>query len=253
VSLVSSDAVAAFCVQAIPLLPAAVAVNAAFAFAAWRARTLTPAGAVCGAAIGIVIALAAGWGGWMLLSATFAMAVLTSRLGLRRKVMLGIAEVRGGRRGAGNAFANTGVAAAAALLSAVSYAPGPALVGFVAALAAGGSDTMASEIGKAWGRHTFLFPTLRRAPAGTAGAVSVVGTAAGLLGAVVLAILGMAAGLIPPAMLIPVTAGATAGAFAESALAASLEAPGIVNNDVLNFTNTAIAAAVAVFLAKSLA
>jgi uncharacterized membrane protein len=54
-------------------------------------------------------------------------------------------------------------------------------------------------------------------------------------------------------MLIPVTAGATVGAFAESALAASLEAPGIVNNDVLNFMNTAIAAAVAVFLAKSLA
>ena len=58
---------------------------------------------------------------------------------------------------------------------------------------------------------------------------------------------GAGVGTVVPA------AGATAGAFAESALAASLEAPGIVNNDVLNFTNTAVAAAVAVFLAKSLA
>ncbi len=41
----------------------------------------------------------------------------TSRLGLRRKTLLGIAEERGGRRGAGNAFANTGVAAIAAVLA----------------------------------------------------------------------------------------------------------------------------------------
>ena len=49
-------------------------------------------------------------------SPTFAAAAVTSRLGLRRKALLGIAEERGGRRGAGNAIANTGVAAVAALL-----------------------------------------------------------------------------------------------------------------------------------------
>ena len=32
-------------------------------------------------------------------------------MGLQRKTLLGIAEERGGRRGAGNAIANTGVAA----------------------------------------------------------------------------------------------------------------------------------------------
>ena len=79
-------------------------------------------------------------------------------------MQLGIAEGRGGRRGAGNAFANTGVAAAAGVLAAFSYAPAPALIGFVAALAAGGSDTMASEVGKAWGRRPVLFPTFRRVP-----------------------------------------------------------------------------------------
>ena len=52
--------------------------------------------------------------GWALLLATFAAAAIASRLGLRRKTLLGIAEARGGRRGAGNAIANTGVAAAAA-------------------------------------------------------------------------------------------------------------------------------------------
>jgi uncharacterized protein (TIGR00297 family) len=235
------------------LLPVAILANAAPAVAGYLARTLTASGAVCGSVLGIIVVLTAGWGGWALLLATFAMAVVTSRVGLQHKTRLGIAEARGGRRGAGNAFANTGFAAAAAVLSAVSYAREPALIGFVAALAAGGSDTMASEIGKAWGRRTFLFPTLRRVPPGTTGAVSLAGTVAGVIGAATLGLTGVAAGLIPWNALLPVTAGATIGAFAESALGARFEEPGIVNNDVLNFLNTAIAAASAVLIAKSMA
>ena len=43
----------------------------------------------------------------------------------------------------------------------------------------------------------------------------------------------------------PVVVGATVGALVESALGATLEGPGILNNDMLNFINTAVAAAVA--------
>ena len=57
----------------------------------------------------------------------------------------------------------------------------------VAALTAGGSDTVASEIGKAWGRSTFLVTTFRRVTPGTPGAMSLEGTAAGLLAAFALA------------------------------------------------------------------
>jgi uncharacterized protein (TIGR00297 family) len=174
--------------------------------------------------------------------------VITSRLGLRRKTLLGIAEGRGGRRGAGNAFANTGVAAAAAALGALSYAPQPADVAFVAALAAGGSDTVASEIGKVWGRRTFLISTFRQVPPGTSGAVSAEGTAAGLLGALALGAFGVACGLVPAWTLPAVVAGATVGSVAESVMGATLEGPGVLNNDVLNFLNTAIAAAAAIFL-----
>jgi uncharacterized membrane protein len=44
-------------------------------------------------------------------------------------------------------------------------------------------------------------------------------------------------------------AGATVGSFVESLLGATLEGPGIVNNDLLNFLNTAVAAVVALALA----
>lgn len=250
-SLVSEDQAAALSAAAAAALPAAIAANVAVATAGYFARTVTVSGAVCGAMLGIAILLTAGWGGWLLLLATFVMAVVTSRLGLRRKRLLGIAEARGGRRGAGNAFANTGMAAAAAALSALSYATEPALLAFVAALAAGGSDTAASEIGKAWGRRTYLVSTLRPVAPGTSGAVSPEGTAAGLLGALALGALGVALGLVPARMLVPVIAGATIGSFTESAMGAALEGPGVVNNDVLNFLNTAIAAAAAVLLAKA--
>ena len=248
-SLVSEDLAAGFASSMPAVLPLALAANAGVAAAGYFARTVTIGGAVCGALLGAVIVLCAGWGGWLLLLVTFGLAVATSRLGLRRKTLLGIAEERGGRRGAGNAFANTGFAAAMAALAVLSYASDAAMIAFVAALAAGGSDTVASEIGKAWGRRTFLIPTFRPVPAGTPGAVSVHGTAAGLLAALGLAAIGAACDLIPLSAVAPIVAGATAGAFAESALAATFESVGIVNNDVLNFLNTAIAAIAALYFA----
>jgi uncharacterized protein (TIGR00297 family) len=171
-------------------------------------------GAICGAAIGTIIAITAGWGGWGLLLATFMLAVVSSRLGLRKKTLLGIAEARGGRRGAGNAIANTGVAAAAAILGALTYAHDAGRVAFVAALAAGGSDTVASEIGKAWGRRTILVPTFAPVPPGTSGAVSAEGTAAGLIAALALAALGSAFGLVPFTMAPAIVVAATIGSFA---------------------------------------
>ena len=231
------------------ILPATVA-NVAVAWLGHRLGMVTSAGALTGAIIGIAIAVTTGWPGWVLLLATFLAASLSSRLGLRRKTLLGIAEERGGRRGPGNAIANTGFAAVAAILSVLSGGRDQALLAFGAALAAGGSDTIASEIGKAWGRHTYLVTTFRRVAPGTSGAVSLEGTVAGIAGACLLAAIAVLVGLIPSVALIAVVAGATIGSLAESVLGATLEAPGILNNDMLNFLNTAVAAAAAIGIAR---
>lgn len=251
-SLISEDLAVTTAGNALRLLPAAIAANAVVAAAGYIARTVTIPGAICGAIIGATVVVTCGWGGWGLLLATFALAVVSSRLGLRRKTLLGIAEGKGGRRGAGNAIANTGVAAAAALLGALSYASNASRLAFVTALAAGGSDTVASEIGKAWGRRTVLVPTFAQVPPGTSGAISAEGTAAGLLGALALAVFGAAVSLIPWSMVLVVVLGATIGSFAESVMGATLEERGIVNNDVLNFVNTAIAALAVVSLVQAL-
>jgi uncharacterized protein (TIGR00297 family) len=230
-------------------LALAMVVNVPVASLGWLAGTVTTAGAVTGALIGIVVFTFTGMGGWAMLFASFLVASASSRLGLKRKSVLGIAEERGGRRGPGNAIANTGLAAFVAVLAALSPYRDGALLAMVAALAASSSDTVASEIGKAWGRRTFLFPTFARVRPGTSGAVSLEGTAAGLVAALGLAALAQPLGLVRGNAVWFAVAGATTGAFVESCLGATLEAPGILNNDVLNFLNTAIAVAVAVALA----
>ncbi len=245
-SLVDATAMSAALPHVAAQLAWAVAVNAVVSFAGYRARTVSASGAVAGALIGTIIYATSGWRGWTLLFITFLGAAITSRLGLRRKTLLGIAEARGGRRGAGNAIANTGAAAVASVL-AVAGPAGAAHLAFAAALVAGGSDTIASEIGMAWGRRTYSVTTLQRVPAGTPGAMSLEGTAAGLAGALVLAQIAAALGFVTGgAAVLLIVAAATAGALIESALAATLESAGILNNDALNFINTSAAALIAV-------
>jgi uncharacterized protein (TIGR00297 family) len=228
--------------------PWAVAVNAVVSWLGYRARTVTVSGMLGGAAVGTIIYAFGGGGAWLFLFLTFFVATVTSRLGLKRKMLLGIAEERGGRRGAGNAIANCGVAAAAAVAAVATPFRAEALLALTAALTAGGSDTVASEIGKAWGRATFLLTTFSGVRPGTPGAMSLEGTGAGVVAALGLAAAAAALGLIPSAAVLIVAVAATIGALVESALGATLEAPGILNNDVLNFVNTAVAAAAALIL-----
>jgi uncharacterized protein (TIGR00297 family) len=231
------------------LAVAGLALNVAVAVAGWLARAVSASGAVAGAAIGAIIYVGAGWQGWALLFAAFLAASITSRLGIRRKIALGIAEERGGRRGAGNAIANTGVAACAAALAVLSPYSSVCLLALTASLVAGASDTVASEIGKAWGRETVSVVNLRRVPSGTPGGMSREGTLAGIVAATALAALAAAGGLIPVRVIWIIVLAATLGALVESLLGATLEPRGIVNNDLLNFINTAAAAGVALALA----
>jgi uncharacterized protein (TIGR00297 family) len=228
----------------------ALIVNTVAATGGWLLRTVRLSGMMVGWAIGVVVFASLGAAGWALLFLTFAAATVTSRLGLTKKAILGIAEERGGRRGGGNAFANTGLAAIAAAAAVATPFREAALMAFVAALATGGGDTVASEIGKAWGGKTYLPATLAQVRPGTPGAVSLEGSAAGIFGALALAGCGALLGLIPGWMVWAAVAGAIAGSAVESLLAATLEASGLVNNDVLNFLNTATGAIVAIAVVR---
>jgi uncharacterized protein (TIGR00297 family) len=230
------------------LLPALI-VNGGFAAVAYAEGAVTRSGAWAGIAIGMAVYLGAGWEGWLMLFATFAAAVIASKVGWERKRALGIAEGREGRRGAGNAIANCVTGAVAAVAAVTTPHQATAWLAMVTGLTAGGADTVASEIGKAWGRRTFLIAGLVPVAPGTSGAISLEGTAANAAAAAALALLGSAVGLITPAAIPSVVIAALAGSIVESFLGATLEAPGILDNDLLNFINTAVAVAVVLLIA----
>jgi uncharacterized protein (TIGR00297 family) len=71
-------------------------------------------------------------------------------------------------------------------------------VGFVASFASKLADTSSSEIGKAYGQTTYLITTLQRVPRGTEGAVSLEGTAAGMVAAAGVAGMALALGQVRP-------------------------------------------------------
>src|SRR5581483_9654922 len=116
-----------------------------------------------------------------------------------------------------------------------------ALLAMTAALTTSTSDTVASEIGKAWSGRTLLITSLKTVAPGTPGAVSLEGTGAGLAWAFVMGAVASALGLIPYSAVWLVVLASTIGAIVETALAATLEADHILNSHVLNFINTFVA------------
>jgi uncharacterized protein (TIGR00297 family) len=71
---------------------------------------------------------------------------------------------------------------------------------FVASFASKLGDTTSSEVGKAYGRTTYLVTTLQRVPRGTEGAISAEGTLAGIAAAAAMASVALAAAQVraPP-------------------------------------------------------
>ena len=91
----------------------------------------------------------------------------------------------------------SGAAAAAACgvaLASPALAPAMALA-YAAAFCTKLSDTCASEVGKAYGRTTYLSTTLARVPRGTEGAVSLEGTAAGVAASALMAAVAAGSGV----------------------------------------------------------
>ena len=228
---------------------AAIMVSAPIAVLAWRAHAVTRGGAIAGFLCAVAIYLGQYLAGIVVLGIALAFTIASSQFGRRRKEALGIAEERGGSRGAGNVLANCLVGSVGATLAAFSSAwSGEAgAVMFVTGIAAGASDTVASEIGKAFGGTPRAFPTFRAVPPGTPGAVSIVGTAAGIVAAGLMALAAAMMWVLPPGMVAIVVIACTAGAFIESTLATEFEAAGVLDNNMLNLFNTASAAVLAVW------
>jgi len=166
-----------------------LAANTILAIAGYALRTVDLSGFIAGWTLGTIIILGGGPPLYVALLAFFVVGTAATKLGYRRKAAEGLAQEKGGRRGAGHAFANVGVAAICAVAVWRGLGLVPLFMG-ITALATAAADTAGSEIGQLLGKRTFLPLTFRRVPRGTDGAISVEGTLAGLLGALIVAIAG---------------------------------------------------------------
>jgi uncharacterized protein (TIGR00297 family) len=186
-------------------------------------------------------------------TAVFVLTWIGTRLGRERKERLGTAEGRQGRTAA-QVAANLGVAALASndltqswladsgWVSRAAQAPMLLFAVGLAALAEAAADTTSSEIGQVWGGRPRMITTLHQIEPGTDGAVSLMGTLAGLIAAVIVSGVGALALSGGWAMFWISCAGAVFGLFFDSLLGATLERRGWLNNDAVNFLSTASAA-----------
>lgn len=238
----------------------AIALNTALAAIAWVVpkKLLTPMGLLHAWALGVLVWGTLGWTGYGVVMAYFLVGSAVTRVGFAEKEAAGIAEKRSGARGPENVWGSAATAALCALgvwaIAAVqpdgaSSWTAALLLGYVASLSTKLSDTCASEIGKAYGKRTFLITTLKPVPAGTEGAVSLEGTLAGILASLVLAVLGWAVGLISIAGVMLCVMAAFVATNLESLIGATVqEELDWLTNELVNVINTLIGALVAMAL-----
>jgi uncharacterized protein (TIGR00297 family) len=234
-------------------------------------KLLTPAGQLHGWLLGVIIWGSLGWQGYAVVMFYFLVGSGVTRIGKAQKESEGIAEKRSGARGPENVWGSALTAAICAMgvLGLSIFAetggifgdtgkmPVPQdlisllLLGYAASFCTKLSDTCASEIGKAYGKHTFLITTLQPVPRGTEGAVSLEGTIAGIVGSILMALVSWAVGVIDLTGILVCVVAAFIATNIESVIGATVQSQfEWLTNEVVNFFNTLIGAIAAIVLAS---
>lgn len=162
-------------------------VSLAAALGGYGFNVLSLSGAVGAFVVGISIGLGTGYKGLIILGLFFLTSSLLSLYKKQKKAELENILEKGSNRDWKQVAANGGTAAGVSLL----YIQIPSdvwLIAFLIAIAAANSDTWASEIGSLSKKAPIYIRTLRPITTGTSGAVSLLGTFAGLAGAFIIAI-----------------------------------------------------------------
>ncbi|MFP4153857.1 MAG: DUF92 domain-containing protein [Alkalispirochaeta sp.] len=223
----------------------ALGMNLVVAIGAFLHRSVTAAGAIAGAGVGLVIFLSGGGFYWSILIAFFVSSSVLGRVtpffsARSREERNRRAEARrdaeainakGSRRDAVQVFANGGLAAIMAAAHALTGRP-VFMFGFAIAIAAANADTWASEIGVLSRKEPVSILTFREIPRGTSGGISPLGLFAATGGALFIglwfgvgyvAVEGWNPGEIGP-MVAAITGGGFLGSVIDSVLGATVQA-----------------------------
>lgn len=212
-------------------------------FITYYRKSLDMFGSVVMVIMGIIIIFSAGTN-WLLLIVLFlVMSLLATKFSKKYKMSLGEFE---GRRTSKNVISNGVVACFMAAFGGYYL---PFVGGFIGAIATATSDTLASEIG-VLDPHPRLITTFQKVDPGTNGAVSVLGTAVGIVGAAIIGIAAYLLGIMPNPLLsigVAIISG-TVGCFMDSILGALFENRHLITNEHVNLIATIVGALVGILL-----
>jgi uncharacterized protein (TIGR00297 family) len=233
------------------LIPGALLV--AGGAASYFFKKLTLPAAVAGVGMGLILYLGSGWCGLALMALFFFLGTIATSWKRQIKESIHMAEADQGRRKISQVLANAGMAALAALYAQIvpQYAFLAVLL-VAASFSSATADTLSSELGSVYGKRFYNMRTFRPDQRGLDGVISFEGTALGIVGSCLIALLyGLFSGWVVSSLLIIIVAG-TIGNLSDSLLGATLERKGVLKNDAVNFLNTAIAELTAFILYRFL-
>ena len=224
-------------------------------------KLLTSAGYIHAWFLGVIVWGCLGWQGYVVVMVYFLVGSGVTRIGMAAKEAAGIAEKRSGMRGPENVWGSALTATVCALgFALINSGLIPALptdwspllsLGYVASFSTKLSDTTASEVGKAYGKRTFLITTLQPVTPGTEGAVSLEGTMAGIAGSAIIAGVGWSIGVITGIGALICLLAAFIATNLESVIGATLqERLPWLTNELVNIVNTTIGVIAAIGLAS---
>lgn len=214
-------------------------------------KLLTVSGYLNAWLLGVIVWGCLSWQGYLVVLFYFFVGSSVTRIGMKEKQEQGIAEKRDGVRGPENVWGSALIATFCALgyfFASPMWQP-LMVLGYVASFATKLSDTCASEVGKAYGKRTFLITTFKPVPRGTEGAVSLEGTLAGIVASVIIAYVAYILGLMGIGGIVICVVSAFVATNFESFVGATFQENfDWLTNEVVNIINTFVGAVSAIAL-----
>ena len=225
-------------------------INFILIFLFFRVPLMTKGGWISAGVLGSILWGCFSWQGWSSVVIYLLLGSLVTKIGYKFKNEKGIAEKRGGKRGPENVWGSAATGLFFAIMVKLNFTNLVFYkIGFAASFAAKLADTFGSEIGKRFGKNTYLITSFRKVDRGTEGGISLEGTAASALGALFMSLIMFILNIISTKyqFLIVAISGFLA-TISESFIGAKFQDKYKLSNELVNSIQTSISSIIAIFV-----
>ena len=209
---------------------------------------LTKSGWVNAGFLGTMLWGCLSWQGWASIVIYLILGTFVTKIGYVYKSKRGISEKRGGRRGPENLWGSAATGLFFAILIKLNLGNIDLLrVAFASSFSAKLGDTFGSEIGKRYGKNTYLITSFNKVEKGTEGAISLEGTLASLLGSVIMAFVIFKLGIVSSNLqFLVVSISGFMATIIESIIGATVQEKYKLTNELVNAIQTSIGSVISI-------